>query len=90
MAVNRAMETVEKSGTLPVPLSLRSSKTKLNREMGYGEDYRYAHNGPTGWQPMEFLPEEIKGAKFYEPNDRGFEKTMRQYLDWMKGNAKSD
>lgn len=89
MAINDAAAVVEKSGTLPVPLALRSSKTKLNKDMGYGEDYKYAHNGPTGWQPMEFLPEEIKDAKFYEPKDRGFEKTMAQYLDWMKGKGKA-
>jgi putative ATPase len=85
MAINSATDAVEKSGTLPVPLALRSSKTKLNKEMGYGADYNYAHSGPTGWLPMAFLPEKLKDTKFYEPKDRGFEKTMRQYLDWMKG-----
>jgi putative ATPase len=84
-AIKSAQALVESTGTLPVPKSLRSSRTKLNREMGYGENYRYAHEGPTGWQPMEFLPEELKGKSFYQPADRGFEKTMRQYLDWMKG-----
>jgi len=84
-AINRAQAVVEKSGTLPVPLALRSSRTKLNKDMGYGEGYQYAHDGQTGWKPMEFLPEQLAGSKFFEPVDRGFEKTMRQYLDWMKG-----
>lgn len=84
-AINRAQAAVEESGTLAVPLALRSSRTKLNKDMGYGQGYRYAHEGVTGWQPMEFLPEELRGRQFYELTGRGFEKTMQQYLDWMKG-----
>lgn len=84
-AINKAQALVEKTGTLPVPLALRSSKTRLNKDQGYGEGYKYAHNGPTGWLPMEFLPEELKGTEFYIPSERGFEKTMQQYLDWMRG-----
>ncbi len=85
LAFNKAMATVEKTGTLPIPLSLRSSKTKLNQQQGYGEGYKYAHEGPTGWQEMQFLPEELRGQTFYELKALGFEKTMKQYLDWMKG-----
>ncbi len=84
-AINKAQALVEKTGSKPVPLALRSSKTRLNKDMGYGEGYKYAHEGPTGWLPMEFLPEDLKDTKLYEPSERGFEKTMRQYLDWMKG-----
>jgi putative ATPase len=84
MAIGKAQELVEKTGTLPIPLSLRSAKTKLAKQLGYGEGYKYAHEGPTGWQDMDFLPEEIKDEVFYEPVDRGFEKTIRQYMDWMK------
>lgn len=89
MAINKALSTVERTGTLPIPLALRSSKTKLNKQMGYGEGYKYAHDGQTGWQEMQFLPEELKDEKFYEPTDRGFEKTIKQYLDWMKGKLRS-
>ncbi len=88
-AINKAQELVEKTGTQPVPMALRSSKTKLNKEQGYGEGYKYAHSGPTGWQDMEFLPEKLRGTELYEPADRGFEKTMKQYLEWMKGAGKS-
>ncbi len=90
MALNSAMSTVDKTGTLPIPMALRSSKTKLNKQQGYGEGYKYAHEGPTGWQDMEFLPEELRGQTFYELTERGFEKTMKQYLDWMKGKSKPD
>lgn len=87
VAFNRAMATVEKTGTLPIPMSLRSSKTKLNQQQGYGEGYKYAHEGPTGWQEMQFLPEELRGQNFYELKGLGFEKTMKQYLEWMKGRS---
>lgn len=88
-AIKTAEDVVEKTGTLPVPLALRSSRTKLNREMGYGEGYQYAHEGPTGWKPMDFLPENLKEREFYHPADRGFEKTMNEYLKWMKGEKKT-
>ncbi len=82
-AIKQAQAVVEKTGTLPIPLSLRSAKTQLSKQLGYGVEYKYAHTGPTGWQDMEFLPKELKSIRFYEPTDRGFEKTMRQYLNWM-------
>jgi putative ATPase len=85
MALKSAQAEVEKSGTLEIPTSLRSARTKLAKQLGYGEGYKYAHEGPTGWQAMEFLPPELAGKKFFEPTDRGFEKTMKQYLDWMTG-----
>jgi putative ATPase len=85
MALRSAQEEVEKSGTVEIPMVLRSARTKLAKQLGYGEGYKYAHEGPTGWQPMEFLPEQLRAKKFYEPTERGFEKTMKQYLDWMKG-----
>jgi putative ATPase len=83
MALKRAQELVEKTGTLPIPLALRSARTRLTKDLGYGRDYRYAHDGETGWQPMQFLPDAVKEEKFYHPVERGFEKTMKQYLDWM-------
>jgi putative ATPase len=85
MALKSAQAMVEKTGALPIPLALRSARTRLAKQLGYGEGYNYAHEGETGWRPMEFLPDELHGQTFYEPVDRGFEKTMRQYLQWMKG-----
>ncbi len=87
-AINKALALVEESGTQPVPLALRSSRTRLNKQMGYGDGYRYAHDGQTGWQPMEFLPEKLRGTVLYQPSGRGFEKNMQQYLEWMKGKGK--
>ena len=88
LALKSAQAEVENSGTLPIPTALRSARTKLAKELGYGRGYKYAHDGATGWQEMEFLPQELKGTKFYEPTDHGFEKTIKQYLEWMKGKGK--
>lgn len=84
MALNKARELVEKTRTLPVPLHLRSAKTALAKDLGYGKDYEYPHNFPTGWVDQSYLPEEIKEAHFYEPTSRGFEKNISEYLNWMK------
>lgn len=87
MALNRAKAAVAESKTLPVPLHLRSSKTALSKELGYGRDYKYPHDYPTGWTAQSYLPEELKEAVFYEPTQRGFEKNIRDYLTWMKGSG---
>jgi putative ATPase len=80
----QAQAEVEKSGFLPIPLALRSAKTPLMKNLGYGKDYQYSHLGPKGWVPQQFLPDAIHDARFYEPVDRGFEKNIRQYLEWVK------
>lgn len=84
MALNEAQAEVERSGTLPIPLPLRSAKTSAMKDLGYGKGYKYSHNGPKGHVAQTFLPDQIKDKKFYEPTDRGFEKNIRQYLEWMK------
>lgn len=89
MALNKARELVEKTRTLPVPLHLRSAKTAMAKDLGYGQGYKYPHNYPTGWTEQNYLPEEVQDARLYEPTQRGFEKSIREYLAWMKGNAKS-
>lgn len=89
MALNRARELVEKTRTLPVPLHLRSAKTALAKDLGYGRDYKYPHNYPTGWIEQDYLPSEVEKPQLYEPTARGFEKNIREYLNWMKGNKKN-
>ncbi|WP_374078187.1 replication-associated recombination protein A [Bdellovibrio bacteriovorus] len=84
MALNKARELVEKTRTLPVPLHLRSAKTALAKDLGYGRDYKYPHNYPTGWVDQDYLPSEVEKPQLYEPTNRGFEKTIRDYLSWMK------
>jgi ATPase related to the helicase subunit of the Holliday junction resolvase len=87
MSLNKARELVEKTKTVPIPLHLRSSKTALSKDLGYGRDYKYPHNYPTGWTEQSYLPEEVQGASLYEPTNRGFEKNIRDYMNWMKNRS---
>ena len=68
LAINQALELVEKTGNLPVPLHLRNAPTKLMSEAGYGKDYKYAHDYAGGFVNQEFLPESLAGKRFYKPN----------------------
>lgn len=86
MAIDRAMASVEKSGQLPVPLHLRNAPSKLMKDMGYGKDYKYAHDYANNFVAVEFLPDEIKGTTFYEPGDNTRENEQRNFLKtrWQK------
>lgn len=64
-AINQAQEEVRRSGNLPVPLPLRNAPTKLMKELGYGEEYKYSHDYPGNFVKQNFFPEELKNAKFF-------------------------
>lgn len=66
MAINRAQELVKSTGNLPVPLPLRNAPTKLMKELGYGEGYKYSHDYPNNFVEQEFLPVEIKNTLFFK------------------------
>lgn len=85
-AINEAQEKVRQTGNLPIPLHLRNAPTKLMKELGYGEDYKYAHDYKNQFIEQEFLPEEIKGTKLYQPGDNQKEKSIRDFLKsrWNK------
>jgi putative ATPase len=80
MAINHAMEAVDKTGDLPVPLHLRNAPTKLMKNLDYGKDYQYAHSFENNFAEQEFLPETISGTKFYEPGNNAREAEQRNYL----------
>lgn len=80
MAINEAMALVKRTGNLPVPLRLRNAPTKLMKEMDYGKDYQYAHSHQGNFVDMEFLPEEIKGTKLYDPGNNSTENKIREEL----------
>ena len=80
MAIKSAESFVEKSGNLAVPIHLRNAPTKLMEEIGYGEGYKYAHDFPGNFVDIEFLPEKIKGTKFYEPGNNARENELRSWL----------
>jgi putative ATPase len=85
MALKNAQAIVERTGTVPVPLALRSAKTSSMKNLGYGKGYKYSHEGEKGFVAQRFLPEELGEVKIYEPTEHGFEKNIRQYLSWLRG-----
>jgi len=84
MAYKKAMAEVVASGNLAIPLSLKSARTKMAKDLGFGKDYKYSHDGDKSWVKQDFLPDAIKHKKFYEPSERGFEKNITAYLEWLK------
>ena len=85
-AINEAQEKVRQTGNLLIPLHLRNAPTKLMKQLGYGEDYKYAHDYKNQFIEQEFLPEEIKGTTLYQPGDNQKEKSIRDFLKsrWNK------
>jgi putative ATPase len=80
MAINEALDLVEKTGDLPVPLNLRNAPTKLMRNLNYGKEYKYAHDFENNFIEQEFLPEQISYTRFYEPGNNNREIEQRNYL----------
>lgn len=80
MAINLAQQEVKKSGDLPVPLHLRNAPTKLMKELGYGDEYKYAHDYANNFVAQEFLPNEISGTAFYNPSEYSRERDLKQFL----------
>ncbi|HEY6108429.1 MAG TPA: replication-associated recombination protein A [Gemmatimonadales bacterium] len=68
----------------PVPLHIRNAPTKLMHELGYGEGYRYAHDYNGAYTAQEYLPDALKGARWYEPSDSGYEKTVKERVEWWE------
>lgn len=81
LAINQALEMVEKTGNLPVPLHLRNAPTKLMDELGYGDGYQYAHDFPNHFVKQQFLPDALQGTRFWQAQGSPQEQKM---ADWMK------
>ncbi len=80
MAIEDALGEVRRSGDLAVPLHIRNAPTSLMKEIGYGKDYKYAHSYENNFIDIEFLPEKIKGKKFYTPGRNKREEEIREWL----------
>ncbi|MFH0894186.1 MAG: replication-associated recombination protein A, partial [Bacteroidota bacterium] len=85
MAIENALAEVERSGDQSVPLHIRNAPTKLMKDIGYSKGYKYAHSFENNFADMEFLPEKIKGKKFYEPGNNKREEEIRQRLKSLWG-----
>ena len=85
-AIGVALDAVRRTGDLSVPLHIRNAPTKLMKDIGYGADYKYAHDYQGNFVDQEFLPAEIAGTKFYEPGDNPRERETRKFLvdRWKK------
>tara|TARA_B100000809_G_scaffold252685_1_gene287675 strand:- start:3101 stop:4288 length:1188 start_codon:yes stop_codon:yes gene_type:complete len=80
LAINDAQELVKRTGTLPVPLPIRNAPTKLMKDIGHGAGYKYSHNYEGNALAQEYMPDEVKGIKFYEPGNNAKEASFRKYL----------
>jgi putative ATPase len=80
MAIEEALALVREEGDLPVPLHIRNAPTGLMKKLGYGKNYKYAHSYEGNFADQEFLPDEIKGKKFYDPGKNPREEELRRYL----------
>ena len=80
MAIEKALGLVNETGDLPVPLAIRNAPTKLMKDLDYGKGYQYAHDFRNNFVAMEFLPDQIKETKFYEPGKNAREEELRNYL----------
>ncbi|MEP2936733.1 MAG: replication-associated recombination protein A [Gilvibacter sp.] len=84
-AILRAQQTVKQTGDLSVPLSIRNAPTKLMKELGYGEDYKYAHNYEGNFVRHEFMPDEVSSETFYQPGNNKRESALKEYLKNLWG-----
>jgi putative ATPase len=84
VAFSQATEAASAHPAEPVPLHIRNAPTGLMRDLGYGEGYRYAHDSDAGYVPQEYLPEALRGTRWYEPTEHGYEKTVRERIEWWQ------
>lgn len=80
VAIDKAQAIVRETGNLSVPLHLRNAPTKLMKDLGYHDGYKYAHDYPGNFVEQEFLPDEISGTRIYEPQDNPREREIRTSL----------
>jgi putative ATPase len=85
-AYRTAQKEVRENGPLPVPLELRNATTSLQREWGYGRGYLYPHNFPKSWADQDYLPNDLRGRRFYHPKDQGEEPRLLAWLKQFKRN----
>jgi len=84
LGINQALAEVRQSGALPVPMQIRNAPTSLMKNMGYGKGYLYPHDFPEGEGTQGYLPEAIAGRRFYQPKESGYEKSIKERMEWLK------
>jgi putative ATPase len=84
-AYGAVQKEIERSPHEPVPLQIRNAVTSLMKDIGYGRDYQYAHDSAFETTGMETMPERLRGRRYYDPGELGFEKEMRKRMAWWEG-----
>jgi len=87
-ALDRALEAAGNSGELRVPLHIRNAPTGLMKKLGYGREYKYAHDFEGGWVPETYMPVELSGSVFYSPKDSGWEAGFKNQLEQRRDKVK--
>ncbi len=82
MGLNAALEAARRTPAAPVPMHIRNAPTKLMKDLGYHAGYRYAHDDPGHYVPQEYLPDELRGTRFYEPGPFAYEREIAKRLAW--------
>ncbi|MBQ2508987.1 MAG: replication-associated recombination protein A [Bacteroidales bacterium] len=85
MALGNAQAMIRQTGDLPVPLHIRNAPTKLMKDLGYHDGYKYAHDYANNFVDQEFLPDAIRGTRFYTPGDNPREQETRKLMAWRWG-----
>jgi putative ATPase len=83
-ALSAALEAARAFPAEGVPMHIRNAPTGLMKELGYGAGYQYAHDAAEAYIPQEYLPERLRGSRFYEPGPFGFEKEVAKRLAWWE------
>ena len=78
--INAALDLVKQTGNLPVPLHLRNAPTQLMKQLGYGKDYKYAHNYPGNFVRQQFLPEEVSSCRLWHAQDNPAEAKLHDRM----------
>lgn len=89
MAINNALELVEETGNLPVPLHLRNAPTKLMKELNYGKEYQYAHDFPNHFVAQQYMPDALQGKKLWEAQPNPAENKMDELMKKLWQNGKN-
>ncbi len=88
LAINQALELVEKTGNLLVPLHLRNAPTKLMDELGYGDGYKYAHDFPNHFVKQQFMPDALQGTQLWHAQGSPQEQKMAEWMNYLWGEEK--
>ncbi|MGA2935753.1 MAG: replication-associated recombination protein A [Syntrophobacteraceae bacterium] len=88
VALDRALEAAKNSGAARVPLHLRNAPTGLMKKLGYGREYKYAHDFEEGWLPELYMPGELAGVLFYDPKSSGWEAGSKERLEQRRAMVK--